>query len=136
MPIIKQVIVIRKDLKMRRGKEIAQGGHAAMKFLSQKIRDVQHNRVVSMAGEHFPVFLTPAEEAWLLGAFTKICVKVNSEEELLAIHQAAQDAGLVSSLVQDAGKTEFKGVPTYTCLAIGPDEAEKIDEVTRALKLY
>jgi PTH2 family peptidyl-tRNA hydrolase len=134
--VIKQVIVMRRDLKMRRGKEVAQGGHASMKFLAEKIRAVKDNRVVSMAGEHFPVFLNASEEAWLLGRFTKICVKVNSEEELLAIHQAAQDAGLTSSLVQDAGKTEFKGVPTYTCLAIGPDEAEKIDVVTQALKLY
>ena len=30
---MKQVIIIRKDLKMRRGKEIAQGSHASMAFL-------------------------------------------------------------------------------------------------------
>ena len=33
----KQVIVIRKDLKMRRGKEIAQGCHAAMAFITRRI---------------------------------------------------------------------------------------------------
>ena len=42
---------MRKDLKMRRGKEIAQGGHASMKFLAEKIRAVKDNRVRSMAGE-------------------------------------------------------------------------------------
>ena len=136
MSEIKQVIVMRKDLKMRRGKEIAQGGHASMKFLAEKIRAVKDNRVRSMAGEHFPIFLSDVEEAWLLNRFTKICVKVMSEEELLDIHQKAKDAGLISTLVQDAGKTEFKGVPTYTCLAIGPDRAEHIDPITGHLPLY
>jgi PTH2 family peptidyl-tRNA hydrolase len=37
-PDIKQVIVIRKDLKMRRGKEIAQGAHAAMAWLTNRLR--------------------------------------------------------------------------------------------------
>ena len=134
--VYKQVIVMRRDLKMRRGKEISQGGHASMKFLAEKIREVKDHRVHSMAGEHFPIFLSPAEEAWLLNKFTKICVRVNSEEELLAVHQKALDAGLVSTLVQDAGKTEFNGVPTYTCLAIGPDEESKIDPITKDLKLY
>lgn len=133
---IKQVIIIRKDLKMRRGKEIAQGSHASMKFLAHKIRAVQDNKVQSMAGEHFPVFLTEAEEYWLLNRFAKICLKVNSEEELLKLHQKALDAGLTSCLVTDSGKTEFNGVPTNTCIAIGPDEVEKIDAITGNLKLY
>ena len=127
---------MRKDLKMKRGKEIAQGSHASVKFLAHKIRNVQDDRVVSMAGEHFPVFLTQAEENWLLGAFTKICLRVNSEEELLEIHQKALDAGLTSCLVTDNGKTVFKGVHTHTCIGIGPDEAEKIDAITGGLKLY
>ena len=38
MGSIKQVILIRKDLKMRRGKEIAQGSHASMEFLVSRIR--------------------------------------------------------------------------------------------------
>ncbi len=130
---------MRKDLKkkgMNTGKAVAQGGHAVMKFLAHKIRDVQDNRVTTMAGEHFPVFLTQAEENWILGKFTKICLAVNSEEELLEIHQKALDAGLTSCLVTDNGQTVFKGVPTNTCIGIGPDEAEKIDAVTGGLKLY
>ena len=90
---------MRRDLKkkgMDTGKAVTQGGHAAMKFLAHKIRDVQDMRVVSMAGEHFPVFLSAAEEAWILGKFTKICLRVNSEKELLEIHQKALDAGLTT----------------------------------------
>ena len=127
---------MRKDLKMRPGKAIAQGAHAAMKFLALKIREVQDDRVVSMAGEHFPVFLNQTEENWILSKFTKICLRVNSEEELLKLHQKALDAGLTSSLVTDSGLTVFNGVPTNTCIAIGPDEAEKIDAITGKLKLY
>ena len=37
----KQVILIRKDLKMRRGKEIAQGSHASMEFLVSQLRGGQ-----------------------------------------------------------------------------------------------
>jgi PTH2 family peptidyl-tRNA hydrolase len=132
----KQVIIIRKDLKMRRGKEIAQGAHASMKFLAHKIREVKDVKVRSMAGEHFPVFLTPAEEHWLLNKFAKITLKVNSEEELLELHQKALDTGLTSCLVTDSGKTEFNGIPTNTCIAIGPDDIEKINAITGDLKLY
>ena len=62
-------------------------------------------------------------------------MRVDSEEELMAVHDKAVAAGLVVHLITDSGKTEFHGVPTRTCLAIGPDEADKIDPVTGALQL-
>ncbi len=36
---IKQVIVMRHDLKMRRGKQIAQGAHASMSFMCRRLRE-------------------------------------------------------------------------------------------------
>jgi PTH2 family peptidyl-tRNA hydrolase len=72
---------------------------------------------------------------WMNGHFTKICVYVNSEQELLDIHQKAVDAGLPASLIKDAGFTEFKE-PTFTSVAIGPDDPEKIDLITGQLPLY
>ena len=60
---------------------------------------------------------------------------MDSEEELMAIHHKAVEAGLEVHLIRDSGKTELHGVPTRTCLAIGPDEAQKIDEITGALQL-
>jgi PTH2 family peptidyl-tRNA hydrolase len=72
---------------------------------------------------------------WLEGSFAKIVVGVDSEEELLAIHQKAKDMGLVCSLIRDAGRTEFHNEPTYTCVAVGPGKDERIDDVTGHLKL-
>jgi PTH2 family peptidyl-tRNA hydrolase len=130
----KQVIVMRKDLKMRRGKEIAQGAHAAMAWLTNTIKlhgFEQYN------DDHIGyAHLTGVQRAWVEGLFTKVCLQVNSEDELMAVHDAAVAAKLTVSLITDAGKTEFGGVPTRTCLAIGPDLAEDIDKVTSQLKLY
>lgn len=123
---VKQVIVMRHDLKMRRGKQIAQGAHAAMSFLTRRL---QQAGSVSLDG------FTDAETAWLTGSFAKVCCRVNSEEELLAIRDKAAEAGLEVHLITDSGKTEFHGVPTNTCLAIGPDDAERIDEITGQLQL-
>ncbi len=123
---IKQVIVMRHDLKMRRGKQIAQGAHASMSFICRRL---QTNGSVS-----FDDFTT-AQRAWLTGAFAKVCCRVDSEEELMAIHDKATEIGLEVHLITDSGKTEFHGQPTRTCLAIGPDEADKIDEITGHLQL-
>jgi PTH2 family peptidyl-tRNA hydrolase len=122
MSDVKQVIVIRKDLKMRRGKEIAQGAHASMAFLAKK----------ALAREPF----TDVERAWLEGLFTKVCVRVSSEEELLAVAERATGAGIRVEVITDSGRTEFGGVPSKTCLALGPDLAEKIDAVSGSLELY
>ena len=124
--MIKQVIVVRKDLNCRRGKWMAQSAHASMAVLLQSINLEE--------GTH-TLHQNPSIKEWLQGRFTKIVVSVDSEEELLLIHQKALEAGIPCSLIQDCGATEFHGVPTYTCCAIGPDEEEKIDLITRGLKL-
>ena len=119
----KQVIIIRRDLKMRRGKEIAQGAHAATAWLIRKL-DAPRQA------------LTDAEQQWLNTGTRKICVTVNSEEELLRLDDLAKENGLTAELILDRGDTEFGGVPTWTALAIGPDWDERIDPVTRDLTLY
>jgi peptidyl-tRNA hydrolase, PTH2 family len=113
---------VRRDLGMRRGKEIAQGAHASMIWLATRIRQ---------PGYAF----TESERRWLVGAFTKVCVWVESEEELLAVMQKAQEAGVLVQLCVDAGRTEFHGVPTPTCFAVGPDLPQRIDPITGHLKL-
>lgn len=112
----KQVIVIRKDLNMRKGKMVAQGAHASL----AAVLYVDDERIKN----------------WFIdGRFAKICVSVNSEEELLAIHARAKESNLITSLIRDHGLTEFNGVLTYTAVAVGPDTEDKINEITGNLPL-
>ena len=124
---------MRKDLNMRRGKQIAQGAHASMKVFLDKMT-THHSPSAGLHYGHVSPLGTDELE-WIDGAFTKICVSVNSEAELIGIYESAKLAGLNCSLIQDAGHTEFNGVPTYTCCAIGPNEASKIDVITGGLQL-
>jgi len=129
----KQVIVMRKDLKMRKGKMIAQGAHASLKVLLD--RQLASAPGSEGASRQIALSLTPAMAAWVSGRFTKICVYVQSEDELDAIYQRARDAGLSAAMIVDAGHTEFAGVPTKTCCAIGPDWTEEVDAITGDLPL-
>jgi PTH2 family peptidyl-tRNA hydrolase len=122
----KQVIVMRKDLNMRKGKMIAQGAHASLKVLLD---------AGTVDGERFTLELAPSLARWLGGRFTKVCVSVDSEAALDAIVEKARAAGVPCALVVDAGHTEFHGVPTKTCCAVGPAWADEVDAVTGGLPL-
>jgi len=131
---VKQVIVIRKDLGMRRGKEIAQGAHASIAWLtnraSQRVFAENEHTVDTM------VQFSRAEWKWIQGGFRKICCVVNSEQELFDLHTKAWEHGVRCELIQDSGLTEFGGVATYTTAAFGPDYDEKLDPITGDLVLY
>ena len=132
---MKQVIVLRKDLGMRKGKMVAQGAHASMAAV---LEDAEFEDFDWGGGDTTPMLsvqLTPEMHAWLTGIFTKICVSVDSEEELIAIYDKAKAAGLHCSLIKDSGLTEFGGVPTHTAVAVGPASREVVDEITGGLKL-
>jgi len=118
---------------MRKGKMIAQGAHASMKVILDEMHQSQNyadfkELTIEVVND------SPLDE-WLCGIFTKVVVGCNSEEELLALQRKAAEGCLRNALIQDAGKTEFHGEPTYTALAIGPEEASVIDEITGDLKL-
>ncbi len=127
----KQVIVLRKDLGMRKGKMIAQGAHASLAAVLRGSGD----RPKAEAPGRLILEVDPATQAWIQGSFTKIVVGVNSEAELVAVHEAAVERGLTCALIRDAGRTEFGGVPTLTACAVGPGLPESVDAVTGALKL-
>lgn len=128
----KQWIVMRTDLKMRKGKMIAQGAHASMKVL------LDRGCAMKSSDESFGSFefdLNKAMYDWIAGLFTKVCVRVESEDQLDEVYEKAKAAGLPSALIVDAGKTEFNGVPTKTCCAIGPCYPSEVKEIVGHLKL-
>ena len=128
----KQVIIIRRDIKMRRGKEISQGAHASMLALFSLFDKEMGGKIkwsLDLPKE------SPASE-WLMGSFTKITVAVQTEDELITLRNQSQSMGIPFGLIQDNGKTEFNGVKTYTALAIGPWWSDEIDKLTGHLPLY
>ena len=130
---VKQVIVMRTDLNMRKGKMIAQGAHASMAVLINR-GNIYRGRS-SDSPSKFLLELWPEAKQWLEESFAKICVRADSKEELLNILKKAEEAGLPTALITDSGRTEFHGVPTITCCAIGPARSEDVDKVTGELKL-
>ncbi|MCD6229308.1 MAG: peptidyl-tRNA hydrolase [Candidatus Diapherotrites archaeon] len=117
MSNFKQVVLMRTDLNMGRGKIAAQAGHAVVlaykKALSLDKSDV---------------------DTWESQGMQKVVLKVSGKEELFRYFQKAKDAGLPAAMVKDAGRTQIPA-GTHTCCGIGPADEEKIDKVTGDLKL-
>lgn len=131
----KQVIVVRKDLNMRKGKIAAQVAHASLgAFLKSCVvkEPRSSNRGLTVTGEFKEG--TPMNN-WLTGPFTKVCVGCDSEVELLTLVENAKSKGILHCLITDSGKTEFNGVPTITCAAFGPEWIDELDKLTGHLKL-
>ncbi len=132
MSRVKQVIVIRKDINMRKGKMCAQSSHASMKvFLdNMEIFPDGDNTYYAKIDN-----ITSEMKEWLTESFTKVVVSVNSEEEIYELADKATKANIPHAVIIDNGFTEFRGNKTTTCIAIGPDDSDKIDELTGGLSL-
>ncbi len=118
---VKQVLVYRRDLKMRKGKIAAQCAHAAMAVF------FRHD---SGPADQLHIPLDGPMAVWAKGRFAKVVLSVETEADLLRIAELAQARGIPSALITDAGKTEFKGQPTRTTVAIGPAADREIDLIT------
>lgn len=128
--IAKQVLVMRKDLNCRKGKLIAQGSHASLKVILDMMvaNELDGHRLLK-------IYPGTALQDWINGKFTKICVSVDSLDELADVYAKAKLSGLPCSLITDAGLTEFNGIPTVTCCSVGPAWSDEIDPITGHLKL-
>jgi PTH2 family peptidyl-tRNA hydrolase len=132
MSEIKQVIVWRSDVrtaggqKLRSGKIAAQASHASVGAIFSSAKKEKGKIIIDTIGL----------ESWYFGQFTKICLQCANEKELDELYEKAQQAGLPCALITDAGHTEFAGIPTKTCLGIGPGKSEEIDKLTKHLSLY
>jgi len=111
---MKQVILVRQDLKMPKGKLATQCSHASVGAVLKSKK--------TMISE------------WSNSGSKKSVLKVKGLDELKKYYEKAKKSKLTVSLVNDAGKTFFKK-PTITCFAIGPDREEKIDRITKDLHL-
>ncbi|MEK6892550.1 MAG: peptidyl-tRNA hydrolase Pth2 [Nanoarchaeota archaeon] len=110
----KQVILMREDLNLPKGKMGAQCSHASVDGTLKSDKKIV--------------------DLWKKDGGKKVVLKVKDEKELFKYKQIAEDSGLKTALIHDAGHTVVEP-GTITCLGIGPDEEEKIDRVTGKLKM-
>ena len=137
----KQVIVMRKDLNMRKGKMIAQGAHASLAVIFNYMSP-EFGLFTVKNGDHYKYQLWLPDgdvgermREWINGSFKKIVVGAETLSECVSVYEKAKKLGIPCSLIEDKGLTEFGGEITITCCAIGPDDPEKIDKITGHLKL-
>lgn len=113
----KMVIVVRKDLNMRKGKIAAQVGHAVQYYMEDENKN-------------------PYEyEYWKNSGSTKIVVGCSNLDELMEIYRTAKDSLIPAYIVVDFGLTEFNNKRTITCVAIGPGISYHVDNITSELSL-
>ncbi len=110
----KQVILVREDLKLPKGKLAAQSSHASVDATLKSDKKIV--------------------DLWRKEGGKKVVLKVKDEKELFKYKQMAEDNGLETALITDAGHTVVEP-GTKTCLGIGPDLADKIDKITGKLKM-
>ena len=116
MSSIKQVIAVRTDLGMGKGKIAAQVGHACV-LAAENVRK-----------SHPDWF-----DEWWTGQ-EKIVVKVENLKELEEVKKHAIDLGVPWSEVTDAGHTQI-APGTTTCISLGPAPEDLVDKITGDLKL-
>lgn len=138
----KQVIVFRKDILkgehgIRKGKFAAQCCHASLGSLLKFFVKYQCVYSGDQYTTKYEVEFGPdcILDCWLNGIFTKIVVGVDNEEQLLELNEKCEELNIPHALITDAGLTEFHGVPTNTCLGIGPWESESLNKLTGHLSL-
>lgn len=108
----KMVICYRKDLKLSKGKLAVQVAHGAVSCSLQAKK--RSRRLFSN---------------WYEEGQRKVVVKVEGRSEIFQIYEQAQAAGIISSVVVDAGLTQIPpGTPT--CVCVGPDVEDKLDKLT------
>ena len=110
----KQVFLARQDLKLPKGKLAVQVAHGAVETALRSDKEII--------------------KKWKEEGYKKIVMKVENEKEIYKYLQQAKDDGLVTYVVRDAGKTVLP-TGTVTVLAIGPDKEDKIDRITKDLKI-
>jgi PTH2 family peptidyl-tRNA hydrolase len=110
----KQVILIRKDLRLPKGKMAAQAAHAAVDAVLKS-----ETKII---------------KKWRAMGMKKIALSVEDEKDLHKHVQEAKDLGLVTAVITDAGKTVV-APGTITCAAIGPYIEEEVDSITGNLKM-
>ena len=113
---MKQILVMRKDLNMRKGKLIAQGAHASLKATLENL-------------DH------PSVKEWLSGAFTKIAVSICWYTVKFCFSCVSNQCCYKTSFFCFLHNFKQFFLTCNTCIAVGPASHEDLLPITGHLKL-
>ncbi|MFT4283104.1 MAG: peptidyl-tRNA hydrolase Pth2 [Candidatus Woesearchaeota archaeon] len=108
----KQIIIIRNDLKLPKGKLAVQTAHASIDSAFKSLNF----------------------KKWREEGQKKVLLKVDDLKDLLKYYNKAKDLNFSTSLIKDAGKTVVSP-GTITAIGIGPEKEEELDVLTKDLKM-
>lgn len=112
----KQVIILRSDLGMGKGKLCAQCAHASIEsFLKSKSKN------------------STLTQEWLDSGMPKVVLKIDNEKELIALFERAKRE-VPACLITDAGRTQIEP-GSKTAVGLGPFDEKVLDRYTGHLKL-
>ena len=117
MSSMKQVVAVRTDLGMGKGKLAAQVAHASLGAAEE---------AMGKRAEWY--------EKWKSEGQMKVVVRASSENELLELLKQAKRERLPATLIEDRGLTQVEP-GTVTCVGIGPAPSDQVDRITGKLRL-
>ena len=120
----KQVILVRRDLRLKRAAMAALVARASAEFLLDNDE--------SERGDTMTIKLTPPEASWMASGRQVIVLGVSSESMLQSYLFKAEMAGIQCYPVSTG---DGAGGYSVVAAALGPDDVDKVDEVTGRLKL-
>ncbi len=128
--MVKQVIVVRRDLKMRPGKMAAQVAHAAIKVI------LDRGAFVGVSKRNFFIpQVTEEMKYWMAESFTKIVLSVQTEADINKLEEKAKYFNIPHAVMIDDGWAEYHAEKEVTCIALGPAESDTLDKLTKDLPL-
>lgn len=124
----KQIILLRRDLKLRRAEAAALASKASMAFI------IEYD--VSDRSDSVQIKLTGIEAEWILNSATRIILGVQTEDALKKILLKAELQGIPTYEINGPSSGKFDEGIQLIAASLGPDESEKLDIITGNLKLF
>ena len=126
MKNVKQTIIVRKDLKMQKGRMASVVSQASMKFL------IENNE--AERGDEIRVRLSQQEAEWINSSFSRSVLSVDSQEALKDIAFKCEMSGIDVYYVFDDKELNEGEIRELLSISLGPDEEDLIEQVVGSLK--
>lgn len=146
---MKQIIIVRKDLNMSKGKMAAQVAHASMAFLTSVMK--KNSKISIYNSSYYSCrFLIHKKlyQDWICGSFTKVILEAKNKHQLEKVYKIAEELGLKEGVdyfpIKDNCYTELEpeevdenGVGrTLTCVGFIPLSDETANKISKKYQLY